>query len=297
MSVTNPPAEALWPYAPEQANPERMGFIVCFATAIHLCLILGLGFSALKSEIQLPSIEVTLARYQSEQTPDKADYLAQFDQQGSGQLEHKAEPTTTTQSAFHDNQSETEKTLKIAKSSPSSQQRAVLETSSNSASSSPSKPREFSPPSNQQGQDEQTELSQNISALEAQLAELNQAYASLPRPKFITSVATRGSPDAIYLNRWEDHIEAIGNKHYPEEARKQGIEGELRVLILLFPDGRIDEVRILQSSGQPILDRATRRILRLAAPFEPIPPEVLGDKNRLGIVRTWRFENTRLTAQ
>ncbi|MBU0537071.1 MAG: TonB family protein, partial [Gammaproteobacteria bacterium] len=69
---------------------------------------------------------------------------------------------------------------------------------------------------------------------------------------------------------------------------------ELRLLLMLMPDGRIDEVRILSSSGNPILDRAAHRIVRLAAPFEAIPSDVLDGKNRLGIVRTWRFERQSL---
>ncbi|MGB1907044.1 MAG: TonB family protein, partial [Spongiibacter sp.] len=147
-----------------------------------------------------------------------------------------------------------------------------------------------------QGDDDTSELSDNIAALEAQLDRLNQSYANMPRPKFITSVATRGSPDALYLDRWESHIEEIGNRYYPDEARRTGIEGELRLLLMLFPDGRIDEVRIMSSSGNPLLDQAAHRIVRLAAPFEAIPAEVLDGKNRLGIVRTWRFERDALRA-
>ena len=118
----------------------------------------------------------------------------------------------------------------------------------------------------------------------------------MPRPKFITSVATRGSPDALYLDRWEAHVEQVGNLHYPAEARRLGLVGELRLLLMLHPDGRIDEVRIMRSSGHPELDRAANRIVRLAAPYEAIPDDVLDGKNRLGIVRTWRFERDALRA-
>ena len=65
---------------------------------------------------------------------------------------------------------------------------------------------------------------------------------------------------------------------------------------MLHPDGRIDEVRIMRSSGHPELDRAANRIVRLAAPYEAIPDDVLDGKNRLGIVRTWRFERDALRA-
>ena len=81
-------------------SPERLGFIFCFAAALHAALILGISFSALSSDPN-PSLEVTLAQYQSENTPEKADYIAQHDQLGSG-MKDKAE-LSRIDSAFHDN--------------------------------------------------------------------------------------------------------------------------------------------------------------------------------------------------
>ncbi len=297
MSEHAPSLPAGWPYANPAPNPERLGFILCFAAAIHAALILGLSFSIEKPRPALPSIEVTLAKYQSQTRPEEADYIAQFDQEGSGSLEHKAKPSSITESAFHDNQAPEEQALKLAKQAPEKTTREVLKTQGKSSTAVTSAKPQAEIRDAQNGDNDSTQLSQNIAALEAQLAQLNQAYASMPRPKFITSVATRGSPDALYLNRWEAHIEKIGNQYYPEEARKKGIEGELRLLLMLFPDGRVDEVRILHSSGQPVLDRAAHRIVRLAAPYEAVPATVLDGKNRLGIVRTWRFEKASMTAQ
>mgnify|MGYP000636855808 CR=1 FL=1 len=287
---------ALPPQADAQ-SPERFGFIVCFAAALHLAVILGISFSVGDIDVKLPSLEVTLAQYQSKNAPDKADYIAQYDQLGSGTQQEKAELSSRVESAFHDNTAPTEQVLKQARASQTSDDRAVLSSQGDSRQrvdlNSRSEPR---PEQRLNGSDDIDALSNNIAALEAQLDTLNQAYASMPRPKFITSVATRGSPDALYLDRWESHVEQVGNLHYPAEARRLGLVGELRLLLMLHPDGRIDEVRIMRSSGHPELDRAANRIVRLAAPYEAIPDEVLDGKNRLGIVRTWRFERDALRA-
>ncbi|MNH06514.1 hypothetical protein D3C85_1576810 [compost metagenome] len=45
---------------------------------------------------------------------------------------------------------------------------------------------------------------------------------------------------------------------------------------------------MLESSGQPLLDQAAQRIVRLAAPFAPFTGD-LADIDRLEIIRTWRF--------
>ncbi|MFT7403494.1 energy transducer TonB [Zhongshania sp.] len=283
------------PFIEDQAPPERLGFIAAVATAMHLAVILGITFVPPDASIKTPSLEITLAQYQSNKAPDKADYLAQYDQLGSGTLADKAELSTTTESAFHDNTLQDEDALKIAKSVPDRSSSSLLSTTATSSrSTNPQKTRMLHQQQKWNGSDNSNQLSENISALEAQLEKYQQNYARMPRPKFITSVATKGSPDALYLNRWEKRVETAGNANYPEEARQQGIEGELRLLLMLMPDGRIDEVRILSSSGSAILDRAAHRIVRLAAPYEAIPSDVLDGKNRLGIVRTWRFERQSL---
>ena len=58
------------------------------------------------------------------------------------------------------------------------------------------------------------------------------------------------------------------------------------------PDGTIYEIKVLQSSGQRILDDAARQIVRLSAPFAQFPAEIRKQADRLQIIRTWNFEIT-----
>lgn len=43
---------------------------------------------------------------------------------------------------------------------------------------------------------------------------------------------------------------------YPEQARKLGLEGTVELFVDLADDGRVEDVRIVASSGFPILDNA-----------------------------------------
>lgn len=43
---------------------------------------------------------------------------------------------------------------------------------------------------------------------------------------------------------------------YPEQARKLGIEGTVELFVELAADGRVQDVRVVTSSGFPILDNA-----------------------------------------
>ena len=49
---------------------------------------------------------------------------------------------------------------------------------------------------------------------------------------------------------------------YPEEARRQGIEGEALVLLIIDPSGNVVAARIEQSSGYRILDDAALSAVR-----------------------------------
>ena len=73
-----------------------------------------------------------------------------------------------------------------------------------------------------------------------------------------------------------------------EEARRKQIYGNLRLMVSINRDGSLYEVLVLESSGQPLLDQAAQRIVRLAAPFAPFTGD-LSDIDRLEIIRTWKF--------
>ena len=106
----------------------------------------------------------------------------------------------------------------------------------------------------------------------------------------LTSAATRQHEYAAYLDNWRRRVETVGNLNYPDQARRQGIQGRLRMLVALNPDGKVVNVEILSSSGHPILDDAAIRIVQLASPFQSFPVEMRKKVDRLEIIRTWRFE-------
>jgi len=45
----------------------------------------------------------------------------------------------------------------------------------------------------------------------------------------------------------------------------------------------------VRSSGKKLLDDAASRIVELAAPFQPFPPEIRKETDLLHITRTWQF--------
>ena len=83
--------------------PRSLGYGPTKAALIHLAVLLGVGFATVEPKQISQTLEITLATFKSETKPQKADFLAQENQQGSGTLENKAIPKTTEIAPFQDN--------------------------------------------------------------------------------------------------------------------------------------------------------------------------------------------------
>ena len=82
---------------------DRLGFTLFVAALIHIAVIVGVGFSMTEPKQISKTLEITLSTFKSEKAPEKADFLAQDNQQGSGTLDKKAVPKTTEVAPFQDN--------------------------------------------------------------------------------------------------------------------------------------------------------------------------------------------------
>lgn len=274
-------------------SKERFGFTIFLSACLHIMLIAGVGFSYLEESNSAPAIEITLAQYRSDIAPDQADFIAQENQTGSGSLDTAAAPSTPFEAEFHD---EVIQQVDPIPQAPAPNQQVEppdlsLLTSSAAELSVEQQLEEDAPETDNPLSEQATpeELSLAIASLQAQLDLQQQEYAKRPRKYTISSASTQKRHDALYLDSWRRRIEAVGNLNYPEQARAQEIFGSLRMLVALRPNGSVQEIRILQSSGQRVLDEAAVQIVSLAAPFDPFPAELREDVDILEIIRTWRF--------
>lgn len=277
---------------------DRLGFTVLLALALHAAVILGISFDKELREQAAAKLEITLAQYRSEKTPDRVDFLAQNNQEGSGTLKEKALLTTRHTADFHDNAiREVSQQQQVAAQQQQARQQTLVSTTANTPAKSAARAERDE--TQQQSDSEVTLLqrSMEIASLEAKLDIQRQAYAARPRVRRLTSVATRRSEDALYLNEWRNRIEQVGNRHYPQQARDRGIFGDLRLMVALLPNGEVHEVKVLKSSGQKMLDEAAIRIVHLAAPYQPFPSEMRRQVDVLEIIRTWRFHKGQLRSE
>lgn len=275
---------------------ERFGFTLFVSICAHVVLILGVGYSVLENLDPQLTMDITLAQYRSEETPEEADFFAQENQLGSGSLDELASPSTPIQSPFND-----EKIMDVSSFIPEEAKPPVIQESILTVDTlAPDQLKQIEELEENQLNEEKplpaetnTEsLDQTLASLQAQLDIRRQEYARRPRKHTISSASTKQSRDALYLDTWRKQIESVGNLNYPQQASQEKIYGSLRLLVALRPDGVVEEIRILSSSGHAVLDNAAIRIVQLAAPFAPFSEEMKRDVDILEIIRTWQFHNS-----
>lgn len=282
--------------APAPVNSgDRLGFTLFLALALHALLILGVTFKLSDGKQTPPTLEITLATHKSQQAPEKADFLAQHNQQASGTGKEAKQLTSERDAEFADTQiRETNPRPQLRATDPSKRQ---LQQQVTTSGDSQFKAQKFVKSKDSQEQEkrageqvENTQLTTEIASLKAKLDKQRQTIANRPRVLRMTSVSAKASADAAYLNKWSSKVEFVGNRNFPQEALNQKIFGKLRLTTTLYANGTIKNVQIDQSSGFRVLDDAALQIIHLASPFAAFPPEIRKDYDEMQITRTWHFE-------
>lgn len=92
-----------------------------------------------------------------------------------------------------------------------------------------------------------------------------------------------------YVESWRRWMRANGNLFYPAEARRLGLQGEVLTRVRLNSDGSLADVRILNSSGQRLLEQAVLQTTREARWFLPFPAELAQQYDQLEFSWRWRY--------
>ncbi len=121
-----------------------------------------------------------------------------------------------------------------------------------------------------------------VRARPAPLPALSAAPTPAPAP-------TAANPPAATVSAaWQQQLAAwlAAHKRYPEEARRQGIQGSVMLRFAVDRSGRVTEVSVAHGSGSPILDAAADAMLRNAA-LPPFPETM--SQNRIEVSVQVRF--------
>src|SRR5690606_37470651 len=107
--------------------------------------------------------------------------------------------------------------------------------------------------------------------------------------ELVTSVDTRESVVAGYLDRWKRKIETTGVRYFPEQSVLRELTGSPTLEVTISATGQLDEVIVRRSSGSRVLDQAALDILGRASPFDPFPEAIRVDYDQLRFAYKWQF--------
>ncbi|MBN7797286.1 energy transducer TonB [Parahaliea mediterranea] len=277
---------------------RRLRTALLVALLLHGALVLGVSFDTGGQAPYRPQIDVTLARQPAAQTPEDASHFAQANQLGSGDRSEHTEVSARA-STPRVNPGPPQPTLLPRGDQPSSQRRErslATRAAAERRQATERDARELVDPAMQGIDPSADPLTRELAELEAALDEQSRAYSNLPRVRRLTSLSTQASIDAAYLHDWRQRVEAVGNRYYPEASVRYGIYGSLRLLVVIDYSGQLEDIRVLSSSGYALLDEAAIKIVRMAAPYAPFPPELRATADKLEIIRTWQFQENRLSS-
>ncbi len=274
---------------PQINASDRLGFTIFLAICIHLVIVLGIGFVPLDaSKNDNKTLNVVLARHASEERPDKADFIGQANQLAGGESEKVTPPSTPVIAPFPEQNLNPTAAMQQQKIAQQQQQNLLNSQNSNKSLQKIDPKLDQKEDTRDNSGTSQTLRAQAIASLQAELDISRKAEAKKTRRRTV-SAAIHQTSDALYLDSWQRKIEKVGNLNYPSKARRLNLNGSLKMKVSIRYDGSIEEIAILESSGSKILDDAALRIVRIAAPFNPLPAEIRKTTDVLEIIRVWQF--------
>jgi len=263
-----------------------------FSVAFHAFALFGVALVLPdpRSAIDfIQPLQVVLVNAKSKSRPEKADALAQANLDGGGNTADDRQAKTPLPAISDDQQFTPEQIAKRVAQLEEESKRMLTRLKSEHKVAQPELKKQQS--SDVRSGEDLVQKSLEIARLEAQINKNWDAYQKQPRRKFI-GARTQEYRFAQYIEDWRIKVERIGNLNYPEQARQQKIFGSLRLSVSINADGSLGPIEVSKSSGNRILDAAAMRIVKLAAPYSPLPPDIRKDTDILVITRTWTFTSS-----
>ena len=265
---------------------------MAFSIALHAFILFGIALvlpDPRNAANFTQPLQVVLVNSKSKSKPSKADALAQHNLDAGGNTAEDRRAKSLLPTIRDDRQFTPEQRIKHVAELEAETRRMLTKLKSNyTAVQQEHKKQKNNTASN--GED-LVQKSLEIVRLEAQIDKNWDDYQKIPRRKFI-GARTQEYRFAQYIEDWRVKVERIGNLNYPEQARQQKVFGSLKLSVSIRADGSVESIEVSKSSGQRILDAAAMRIVKLAAPYSPLPPNITKDTDILTITRTWTFTSS-----
>ena len=270
---------------------DRFMVFLVLAITLHALLFFGINFGLSLNPVPrlADTLDVILVQWRSENEPDKADYLAQVSQRGGSEITEKARPSEPVSGPLPTLQDGQDLQQSVAQTPvPQDDVREVIavETEKDAfiQQTTVEQPEREQPNASQLMQQ-----SMDMASLKTETSLQRQSGSRIKRKKFI-SANTKEYEFASYMSAWVSKVERVGNLNYPSDLRRKKLHGDLVLMVGIQQNGTVESIDVMRSSGILEIDQAAIKIVRLAAPYSPLPDNITDRVDILHITRTWRFE-------
>jgi protein TonB len=270
---------------------DRFMVFLVLALAVHALLFLGVSFGISLNPVPrlADTLDVVLVQWRSEEEPEKADYLAQANQQGGGETTEKSRPAEPVSGEIPtplEGQDPVQAEEQIPVQEAEVREIVAVETEQSQALQQTSVEQ---PDFERPDASKLMQQSMDMASIKPELSRQRQSVSRLPKREFI-SANTKQYEFASYMSAWVSKVERVGNLNYPSDLRRKKLHGDLVLTVGIFQNGTVESIDVRRSSGIPEIDEAAIRIVQMAAPYSPLPDNITDRVDILHITRTWRFE-------
>lgn len=208
-------------------------------------------------------LEVILVNARTTERPDKARAIAQASMAGGGDTDKGRATSPLPPALLSETGDDAEQEAQRKLQNLQEQQNLMLaQVKKQLAALPPPDPRQ---PNVSPDQLEREEKRRQLIKLLAEIERrINQENAR-PKKRYI-SPATREEVYAVYYDHLRRAIEDKGTENFPQAGGKK-LYGELTMLVDVNANGLLLKTTIVESSGNPTLDRRAEAIVQTAAPF------------------------------
>jgi protein TonB len=273
---------------------DRLGSTLFLAVLLHGVVILGVTFSVatFDDDHASPSLNVTLlVEGRDEPKPEKADFIANRNSQAAGVAAKGLHATTALSAQEPVAQAGNPDGADLTDGTP----RELVPSAEELVSRGQSERVNATPQPTDDPADERRTAAALIDSLAPQTAAAELGVrAELPngdddRRTLYATPSAQQSILAEYLEGWRGRVERIGTANYPARFLGGPDHGRPTLEVTIRADGSLKDIVVRHSSGDKALDQAALRILRLAAPFDPLPANIRKDYDVLRFAYDWDF--------
>lgn len=272
------------PTALRSASPLTLALTISLAVHLVLLSVRFVAPQQFNRIFQDTPLEVILVNTRSQEQPETPQAIAQASLAGGGDAAQGRASSPMPYSALTSVGDEFEERQRQLDALQEQQTTLLTQLRQQVAQLPEFDPREVS---QQQDREQQEAKRKQLLKLLAEIEKRINEENARPKKRYI-SPATREEAFALYYTALRNKVEEKGTSNFPEHQGSK-LYGQLVMILTINHDGRVLETEVVQSSGNPQLDRRAQAIAYAAGPFGDFSAPMRAKADQIAVVARFAF--------